>query len=183
MRSYLWKPSPGGGGFFFGGAVPPSPRTFLIWKAFFLGEGIGGAAPKPPGGGRHIAAAPLHSPGSKGGYPLHPLLISQGQSFPPCLASFGRWVCALLTTVALAHVALCILILEIAVRAPRGGSGGSLWGRGRIGRYAPSLLISSALAPLPSGIGAIADKRKRTSPHRYHISGDPPPSAGSGAAC
>ncbi len=60
---------------FLGGGAPQAPgwENFLICKGFFLGEGIGGAAPKPPGGGRHIAAAPLHSPGSKGGYPLHPL--------------------------------------------------------------------------------------------------------------
>ena len=79
--------------------------------------------------------------------PLTAFSIKEWQSFPPWLASFGRWFCTLLITRGLAHVALCILILEDAVQAPLGGSGGGLSESGRIG-LTPSLLIVPALSPL-----------------------------------
>ncbi len=89
------------------------------------------------------ARAHLWTPHAKAA-PLTAFSIKEWQSFPPWLCSFRRKVCALLTTGALAHVALCILILKVAVRAPLGFTGGSLWGSGRIGRYAPSLLTAPA---------------------------------------
>ena len=120
----------GGRWFLFWGRCAPKPPDFSDLEGFLSGGGYWGLRPQTPGRGAAYRRRPPPLPGLEGGYPLHPLLISQGQSFPPCLASFGRWVCALLTTVALAHVALCILIFEIAVRAPLGGSGGKSFGEG-----------------------------------------------------
>ena len=68
------------------------------------------------------ARAHLWTPHAKAA-PLTAFSIKEWQSFPPWLCSFRRKVCALLTTGALAHVALCILILMVRFERPWVGLG------------------------------------------------------------